>query len=707
MTTPPNRRSRWLRGGLVSLIGLGALALPAADLSTRVADPWWGPESLAGHATVIALSVLLIAGGGWLANRAWERKYLTRVVVRTYVVTIIVAVLFAWSIALQLWTAGDPEPYVIAIDGVLITAAVSFATSVVTTKRERLSDEQLRNEAEYRALAEEVIDHTEVATLVTNADGEIAWLNQAAADFFGVDRAATVGSDRDTAVDARLDECTTPDSPSITDGGEDVVHCRVPAGDGRDERWLERQVHPIEDGLHAGGRIEQYTDVTDEHEAIQSLSVREQGVRSLADAVAEPDRTVSETLSALLDVGREQTGTAYASFARLEDDGSYHVDVATGVDVGATPTGERRCREAVELSGGVTAGTSPFETTVGGFQFDHAATDGGVTQAAQAEFDAYLGAPVHLGDEQVGTICFLGREDTGFDDWERAVVGLLAQLVAAELARSEGLGVDSQAYEQTIQQERERLEFINRFVRHNLLNGLNLVNARAEHLEDAVEGHPDAEIHLDVIQSRVEEMSELVDTIRTFMNTVIDDSAALEPVALGPRLVDAVEDAAGRYNASFTAHDFPDPDQRVVANDLVDEVFENVLSNAIEHNDASDPAIEVWTTESDVELPLSGGAEVGSAVAVDAGAEAGQPPQVVESDRQRALTVHIADNGPGIDDETRRRMLSGSDAALDDPGHGFGFYLVRETMARYGGGVRVRENEPRGTVIDLVFPLAE
>lgn len=704
MSTPPDRRSRWLRGGLVSLIGLGALALPAADFSTHVADPWWGPKTLAGHTAVVALSSLLIVGGIWLARRDWDRAYLTRVVVRTYAVTTVVAVLFAWSIGLQLWTAGDPEPYVIAIDGVLITATVSFGASVVTTKRERLSDEQLRNEAEYRALAEEVIDHTEVATLVSNADGEIAWLNQAAADYFGIERAETTGSDRDAVVGATLEDCSTAADPYVSDAEEDVTHCRVPPGEGRQERWLERQLHPIEDGLHAGGRIEQYTDVTVEHEAVQSLSSRERGVKQLADAVSEPDRAVSETLAKLLDIGREQTGTAYASFALVESDGNYRIDATSGGDIEAAPTAEVRCREAVELAGDVTTGTSPFEPTVGGFQFDHAATDGGVTQTS---YEAYLGVPVRVGSEHVGTLSFLNREGETFGDWERAVVGLIAQLVAAELARGEGFGTDERAYERAIQQERERLEFINRFVRHNLLNGLNLVNARAEHLEAAVDDHPDAEVHLDVIQSRVEEMSELVDTIRTFMNTVIDDSAALEPIALGPRLVEAVEDAAGRYNASFTVHDFPDPDQRVVANELLDEVLENVLSNAVEHNDAADPAVEVWTSESVETLPLSGGEDVGSAAAVQAGSGSSSQFRPAESEKQRALTVHIADNGPGIDDVTRQRMLSGSDAALDDPGHGFGFYLVRETMARYGGGVRVRENDPRGTVIDLVFPLTE
>lgn len=702
MTTPPSRRGRWLRGGLISLIGLGALALPVADLSTHVSDPWWGPESVAGHVTIVALSLLLVAGGVWLAGRQWDRQYLTRVVVRTYAVTAVVTVLFVWLIAVQLWTAGGPEPYVIAIDGVLVAAAVSFATSVVTTKRERVSDERLRNEAEYRALAEEVIDHTEVATLVTDADGDIAWLNQAAADYFGVARTEATESDRDVVVDATLENCSTPDEPYVSSDGDDVTHCHVPPGDGRQERWLERTRHPIEDGLHAGGHIEQYTDVTVEHETVQSLSKREQAIRQLAEAAGESDRTVSETLATLLDVGREQTGTAYASFARLDDDG-YRIGVSRGVDTDTAPIAETRCREAVELAGGVTAGTSPFESTVGGFQFDHAATDGGV---AEPTFGSYLGAPVRVGDEHVGTLCFLGRETGTFSDWERAVVGLLAQLAAAELAREEG-GTDERAYEQAIQQERERLEFINRFVRHNLLNGLNLVNARAEHLEAAVGDQPEAAAHVDVIRSRVEEMSDLVDTIRTFMNTVIDDSAALDPVPVGPRLVDAVEEAADRYNASFTAHDLPDPNRRVVANDLVDDVFDNVLANAVEHNDSTDPTVEVWANESVEALPLSGGENVGSAAAVQADATGDEALQPAESEQQRALTVHIADNGPGVDDETRRRMLSGSDAALDDPGHGFGFYLVRETMARYGGGVRVRENEPRGTVVDLVFPLVE
>lgn len=702
MTTPPSRRGRWLRGGLISLIGLGALALPAADLSTHVSDPWWGPETVAGHATIVVLSLLLVAAGVWLAGRGWDQPYLTRVVVQTYAVTVVSAVLFVWLIAIQLWTDGGPEPYVIAIDGVLIAAIVSFAASVVTAKRQRVADERLRNEAEYRALAEEVIDHTEVATLVTNAEGGVAWLNQAAADYFGVARTEATGNDREAVVDATLEDCSPPDEPYVSND-DDVTHCHVPSGDGREERWLERERHAIEDGLHAGGHIEQYTDVTVEHEAVRSLSNREQAIRRLADATAESDRTVTETLAELLDVGREQTGTAYASFARLEDDGGYRVDVSRGADPDTAPIAETRCREAVELAGGVTAGTSPFESAVGGFQFDHAATDGGVTGAT---FGSYLGAPVRVGDEHVGTLCFVGREPETFDDWERAVVGLLAQLAAAELAREEGVA-DERAYERAIQQERERLEFINRFVRHNLLNGLNLVNARAEHLESAVGDHPDAAAHVDVIRSRVEEMSDLVDTIRTFMNTVIDDSAALDPVPLGPRLVEAVEEAADRYNASFTVHDLPEPDRRVVANDLLDEVFENVLANAVEHNDNPDPTVEVWTSESVESLPLSGGEDVGSAAAVQTGATGDEALQSTGSEQQRALTVHVADNGPGVDDETRRRMLSGSDAALDDPGHGFGFYLVRETMARYGGGVRVRENDPRGTVVDLVFPLVE
>ena len=703
MTPPPNRRSRWSRGGLVSLIGLGALALPAADVSTHVRDPWWGPESFAGHASVIVLSVLLVAGGLWLAGRDWERTYLTRVVVRTYALTATVAVLFAWSIALQLWTVGDPEPYVIAIDGVLITALVSFTTSVVTTKRERLSDEQLRNEVAYRALAEEVIDQTEVATLVTNADGELAWLNQAAADYFGVDRAETTGSDRETVVETTLEDCAVVPEPSVSNSDEEVAHCRVPPAAGREERWLERQVHPIEEGLHAGGRIEQYTDVTVEHEAVQSLSNRTQGVRELADAVAAGECPFSETGRTLLDAGRAQTDTGYASFARVEEAGGYQRELTRGTDSDGTPTAEKRCREAIELAGGVTAGTSPFDSAVGGFQFDHAATDGGVEQS---DYDSYLGAPVRVGDEHVGTLCFLGRGSESFGAWERALVGLLAQLFAAEVAQRGDVGADG-ASERVVGQERECLEFINRFVRHNLLNGLNLVNARAEHLEDAVGDHHDGAAHIDVIRSRVEEMAALVDTIRTFMDTVIDGSATLRSVALGPRLVDAVEGAAGRYNATFTAHDFPDPDQRVVANDLLEEVVENVLSNAVEHNDASDPTVEVWTSESLEEIPLSDGEVAGSAVAVQAAPEGTDSLRPGAAESRGALTVHVADNGPGIDDETRRQLLSGGDAVLDDPGHGFGFYLVRETMVRYGGGVRVRENEPRGTVVDLVFPLAE
>lgn len=693
MSSATARRGRWLRGALVAAIGVGALALPVANYTDHVADPWWGPESPAGDLVLVALSAILVACGAWLARKDWELEYLTTVVVWTYAITASVAVLFAWAIVLQLWVVGEPEPYVLALDGVLIAALVAFASGVITAKHRRDSDVVRRSEAEYRALVEEVIDCSATATIVTDADGSIAWVNRAAVDYFGLDREEAVGTNRATAVDSALEPVGSGERRPAEhcNCDEDPATYHVPPGPDREGRWLERSRTPIGEGLHTGGCIEQYTDVTARHEAAETLGAREEALGQLSAATAAPEAGFQETAERLLDVVREQLGGEYAALSRRDDDGDYRVEVVRteGGDPtsgAAVPEAHLRCRETLRGAATVHVGSRPFGTDVGGFQFDHgaAATDGGTA----AGFETYLGTPVTgWGGERIGTLCLLSRDAATFSDWERTFVELIAQLIGAELERERLYGDGRGARDApTAEHERERLEFVNRVVRHNVLNGLNLLNARAERLE-AVAEEPEAAEHLDVIRNRVEEMTDVVDTVQTFIDAVADGSGhGAEPVPVRSPLVEQVEQAQEHYDATFEVHDLPDPELRVEANELLSEVFANVLSNAVEHNDAAEPAVEVWTTE-------SGDAAVGAA-----GGGAGHP---------RTLTVHVADNGPGIREETQRAMQSRSDANLDDPGHGFGFFLVREMVESYGGEVHIRENEPTGAIVELSLPVVE
>ena len=89
--------------------------------------------------------------------------------------------------------------------------------------------------------------------------------------------------------------------------------------------------------------------------------------------------------------------------------------------------------------------------------------------------------------------------------------------------------------------------------------------------------------------------------------------------------------------------------------------------NAVTHNDTAEPRVEVPATTHD-----------GRAV------------------------VTIADDGPGSPDERKEAVSEREVTEASDTG-GVGLYLVRTLVERYGGRVRIEDNEPRGSVVILEF----
>ena len=223
--------------------------------------------------------------------------------------------------------------------------------------------------------------------------------------------------------------------------------------------------------------------------------------------------------------------------------------------------------------------------------------------------------------------------------------------------------------ERQLRRERERLEFVNRIIRHNLLNGLNVVGARADIVADYVE--PDGTPHLDTVRNRVDEMTELVGTMRTFMKVIVErDSHELTSRSLRNAIdagLDAVSDEAAVVDVSVGTV----PAVSVLADELLDEVVEQLLKNAIQHNDKSSPMVHVDVASND---------------------------DVAE--------LRVSDNGPGIPDDEKHPILEKRIEDLSDPGNGFGLFLVREIVEGYGGDVRIEDNDPTGATFVVTLPRA-
>jgi len=225
--------------------------------------------------------------------------------------------------------------------------------------------------------------------------------------------------------------------------------------------------------------------------------------------------------------------------------------------------------------------------------------------------------------------------------------------------------------EQRLREERDVLEFVNRTLRHDLSSDLSLLDARLRMLERNVtfDDEPRAD-HLNVALGRIGEMHEFLGTMRTYMESVLDEEHTLGPVPLCPVLdehLDALRDA--HPEASITRESVPEV--AVEADELLGRVFANLFRNAVEHNDAPTPSV------------------------------------TVDADRlDDVVRVRVADNGPGIPHDRRESILERGTHGTESHGSGFGLYLVADAVENYGGEVRVRDNEPRGTVFELDLPVA-
>lgn len=280
--------------------------------------------------------------------------------------------------------------------------------------------------------------------------------------------------------------------------------------------------------------------------------------------------------------------------------------------------------------------------------------------AGGREVTAVATIPVSYEHREYGVLNVYAARTNAFEGEERTVVRQFGDIV--------GIAIAALEHEHELAHERERLEFVNRLVRHNLLNSLNVVEARTEMLEDHVE--PEASPHLETVRSRTAGMVDLIETLRSLLTVLVEsEEPELEAVDLDRILREEVEhvqqvfdrvefEVAGDLQAGT-----------VMADDLLEELFENLLSNAIQHNDKRVPRIEL-----DVER---------------------------EDDMTK---VHVADNGPGIPEEVRDTIFQKGEKGFESPGTGFGLYLVREIVEGYGGTVSVENNDPEGTVFSVSLP---
>ncbi|MFB6178388.1 MAG: ATP-binding protein, partial [Halorientalis sp.] len=251
-----------------------------------------------------------------------------------------------------------------------------------------------------------------------------------------------------------------------------------------------------------------------------------------------------------------------------------------------------------------------------------------------------------------------------FDDNDVYGAELLAANTASALERAER--------ERTLARKTSQLEFFNSVIRHDVLNGMTVIQARADVLVERIEDDRSRQC-AQIIQEWSDDIVGVVQRVRSVIDTITGEaSVELSPIPLTERLEDELSTIRSAYPSVSVEMETPG-DVTVLADSLLGDVLGNVLKNAIEHNDPTDISLSVSVT----------------------------------TDSEFA-TIRIADTGSGVPDDQKEEIFRrGETGHVKSTGSGFGLFFVDSMITEYGGTVWVEDNEPTGAVFVIELPLSE
>ena len=219
----------------------------------------------------------------------------------------------------------------------------------------------------------------------------------------------------------------------------------------------------------------------------------------------------------------------------------------------------------------------------------------------------------------------------------------------------------------TEQKKRERyLQVLNRVLRHNLRNDVNVVMSLANVLATEIED--------DDLESYATRLRDTATNIATYS----EKAKEIERTVGGSNETSAVDAAATlRDVVAQQRESTPDgefsldiPEELwVEGSDDIERVFTELVENAVTHNDSAQPRIAI---------------EGGRMTNRDGWAE-----------------IRIRDNGPGIPD-TEWQVITGKEEISQlTHGSGLGLWMTRWIIESYGGEIHQQEPEGEGTTIIL------
>ncbi|TQQ79637.1 hybrid sensor histidine kinase/response regulator [Halonotius roseus] len=267
---------------------------------------------------------------------------------------------------------------------------------------------------------------------------------------------------------------------------------------------------------------------------------------------------------------------------------------------------------------------------------------------------------------------------TGLRDRETALEairqGAQEYLVKGEsgpetIVKSMRHAIERSKNERQLRRHRDQMEFFNSILRHDMLNGMQIIRGNVYGLADELDGEPGEKA--ETILEWSDNIVDLTEKIRDILDTLTsEDTTELQRFVVDDVMADLVAEIEGIREGVTVTVDCDD-DAAVQANELFVDVLRNLLINAVKHTEPEPVDIEV-TAERDGDT----------------------------------VEIVVADDGPGVDDARKERIFERGETSGSAGGSGFGLYFVDSIVETYGGSVTVEDNEPQGAQFILTLPNA-
>jgi signal transduction histidine kinase len=201
---------------------------------------------------------------------------------------------------------------------------------------------------------------------------------------------------------------------------------------------------------------------------------------------------------------------------------------------------------------------------------------------------------------------------------------------------------------------KEHLRLINKILRHDLVNHLASIQSSIR----LFRSDRDWELLLHVEDS-IKNSVQLIDRMRE-LEIILVANKQLKPFDVKEVLTEILQ----QYQAKIEWN--MEGEGKILADEAVASVFDNIISNAILHGGANKLTISI-------------------------------------APHKKYYEVRIADDGIGIPNEIKEKVFDESFSYGKKGNTGLGLFIVKKTIESYQGVVYIEDNQPNGTVFVLLF----